>query len=254
MVLMTSVGLNPLPLAGEGRVRARSARPAGAEMSRVRPSAFALLLCLAVFLFAGARPALAQDLAALIAALGADDYDGRIMAADALGGFGDGHAIPALQALNDGNLYTLAAPGSTGDLRVVIAEAQGAGYKLTDPITLAPLGEAAGDAVDKIRVNNRLRGAIAGALSRLMLFSPNREERLSAARDALKHGSAEAAGTLEKALRAERDDEMRAVMQSSLFAIRLNAGTPEQRIAAIKGLAGSNHPAGRSPLAQLPPP
>jgi len=202
---------------------------------------FGLLVCL----LGAIGPCLAADLPGLIAALGAEDFDGRIKAVDDLGAFGDGHAIPALQALTEGNLYT------TADKRVVIGEAAGSGYKLTDPVTLAPLGEAASDAVEKIRVNNRLRGSIAGALSRLMLFSPNREDRLSAARDALKHGSAEAAETLEKALAAEHDDELRVVMQSSLFAIRLNAGTPEQRIAAIKGLAGSNDPEVGSLLAHL---
>jgi urea transport system permease protein len=205
----------------------------------------AIFLCLAVFLLGTARPSHAEDLPSLITALGAEDFDGRIRAVDALGAFGDGHAIPALQALNDGNLYT------TGDKRVVIAESQGAGYKLTDAVTLAPLGEASSDAVDKVRVNNRLRGAIAGALSQLMLFSPNRDDRLSAARDALKHGSAESAATLEKALAAETDPELRAVMQSSLFGIRLNAGTEAQRIAAIAGLAGSNDPEVGSLLAQL---
>jgi urea transport system permease protein len=204
------------------------------------------LLCLTIFFLTAVCPSHAADLPALIAALGAEDFDGRVTAVDALGAFGDGHAIPALQALNDGNLYT-----TTADKRVVIAEAQGSAYKLTDPVTLAPLGEAASDAVDKIRVNNRLRGSIAGALSRLMLFSPNREDRLSAARDALKHGSIEAAETLEKALAAEQDAALRTVMQSSLFAIRLNAGTPEQRIAAIKGLAGSNDPEIGSLLAHL---
>ena len=207
----------------------------------------ALFFCAIMFLFAVARPSLAQDLPALVAALGAEDFDGRIKAVDALGDFGDGNAIPALRALNDGNLYT------TADKRVVIAEPQGDTdtFKLTDPITLAPLGEAASAAVDKIRVNNRLRGSIDGALSRLLLFSPNRDDRLSAARDAVKHGSADAAATLEKALAAESDPELRAVMQSSLFGIRLNTGTPEQRIAAIKGLAGSNDPEIGSLLAQL---
>ena len=93
-------------------------------------------------------PAHATDLPALIAALGAEDFDGRIAAVDALGAFGDGRAVPALQALNDGNLYTV-----TADKRVVIAETLGSAYKLTDPVTLAPLGEAASGAVDKIRVN-----------------------------------------------------------------------------------------------------
>jgi len=203
-------------------------------------------ICVTLALLGSLRPSHAADLSALIAALGAEDFDGRITAVDALGAFGDGRAIPALQALNDGNLYTV-----TADQRVVIAEGQGGAYKLTDPVTLAPIGEAASAAVGKIRVNNRLRGSIAGALSRLMLFSPNREDRLSAARDALKHGSSEAAETLEKALAAENDPALRAAMQSSLFAIRLNSGTAEQRIAAIKGLAGSNDPEVGSLLAQL---
>jgi urea transport system permease protein len=224
----------------------RGSPPSPARGEGLRWWLVAIALCLTVVLLGAARPAHAEDLPALITALGAEDFDGRIKAVDALGAFGDGHAIPALQALNDGNLYTTAA-----DKRVVIAESKGDGYKLSDPVTLAPLGDAAGDAVDKIRVNNRLRGAIAGALSQLMLFSPNREDRLAAARDALKHGSAESAATLEKALAAEQDAETRAVMQASLFGIRLNAGTPEQRIAAIAALAGSNDPEIGSLLAQL---
>jgi urea transport system permease protein len=101
------------------------------------------LLCLTIFFLSAVCPSHAADLPALIAALGAEDFDGRVTAVDALGAFGDGHAIPALQALNDGNLYT-----TTADKRVVIAEAQASAYKLTDPVTLAALGEAASDAVD----------------------------------------------------------------------------------------------------------
>jgi urea transport system permease protein len=102
-----------------------------------------------------------------------------------------------------------------------------------------------------VRVNNRLRGTVQGALSRLMLFSPEPGDRLAAARDAIRAGGAETAAALEKALAAEKDAEVREAMQFSLVAVQLNAGTKEQRVAAVKRLSGSTDPQVRSLLGQL---
>ena len=68
------------------------------------------------------------------------------------------------------------------------------------------LTDVAPDSLDRIIVNNRLRGAIEAALGALTLFSPRSRRRGSrAAQDALKHPSADAAAPLEKAMAAEQD-------------------------------------------------
>jgi urea transport system permease protein len=196
-----------------------------------------LLLCAALLI---AAPAHADGLGDLVAALGSDGFAEKETAIQELATLGDGRAVPALKALAEGQLYT------TPEKRVVIAEPDGAAL---DAATGEKLGTLAG--LDRVRVNNRLRGAVEGALSRLRLFSPDRNDRLDAARDALRHGSAESAAVLEKAIAAEQDGEVKEAMRFSLVATQLNAGTREQRIAAVKQLSGATDPQIRSLLGQL---
>ena len=91
-------------------------------------------------------------------------------------------------------------------------------------------------------MNNRLRGAIEAALGALTLFSPDRAARLAAAQDVLKHPSSETVATLEKALAAEQDAEIRAAMQRSLAAARLFAGSRDDQLAALRALSGATDP------------
>src|SRR5262249_49906584 len=107
-------------------------------------------LLLAVFaLFALATPAWADDLHDLIDRLGADSFSDKDQAVTSLGALGDGRAVLALRALNDGLLY------KTSDGRIVIAEPAGDTYKLFDPVDRTALGEAKDAEIDKVRVNNR---------------------------------------------------------------------------------------------------
>ena len=80
------------------------------------------------------------------------------------------------------------------------------------------------------------------ALGGLTLFSPDRDTRLAAARDALKHPSPESGDRLKKAIAAEQDGEVKAAMQKSLFAAQLLNGSKEEQLAAIKEIAGDTDP------------
>src|SRR5258708_38597765 len=73
----------------------RRASPARGEGACFRPVLH--LLCLTIFFLSAVCPSYAADLPALIAALGAEDFDGRVTAVDALGAFGDRHPLPPLQ-------------------------------------------------------------------------------------------------------------------------------------------------------------
>ena len=203
------------------------------------------LLLAAITILAMAVSARADDLHDLIDRLGAEGFDAKVQTVDALGELGDGRAVAALKALNDGLLYR------TADGHVVVAEPAGDAYKLYDPADHAALGEAKEDAIDKVRVNNRLRGSISGALSRITLVGGSRDERLNAARDALKHLSEVSTPALERALQGEKDPEIGQALTLALSAARLTSGTDEQRIAAIAVLSQSSDPEIRSLLGQL---
>jgi urea transport system permease protein len=200
------------------------------------PRLAGLLLALAAMVLLMPPLAAAADFPTLVQQLGADDFDGKLQSIQALGALGDPRAVRVLKALENDGLYT------TADHKVVIATETDDGFSLSDPLTGKPLGKVGSDAVNQVMVNNVLRGAVDSALAGLMLFSERREDRLSAARDALRHPSAGRIGGLEKALSAERDGAVRAVLEEALAAARLSSGEAGEQLAAIARLSGSTSP------------
>ena len=84
-----------------------------------------------------------------------------------------------------------------------------------------------------------------------MLFSPDPAKRLAAARDAIRHPSAESAARLTKALAVEKQPGIRAAMEKALSASRLFFGTEAQRLAAIHKLGAATDPGIRNLLDRL---
>ncbi|MGO8867217.1 MAG: hypothetical protein ACLQME_12010 [Alphaproteobacteria bacterium] len=204
------------------------------------PLAAALLVAVLLLL---PRTAAADPFADLVAKLGSESFADKEAAVAGLGALGDARAIVVLQALSEGKL---AAKGE--GRRVVIAEPEGDHYRLTDAASGEALGTAKSDDVDRVLVNNRLRGSIESALSGLQIFSRNAQQRLAAARDAGKTATRQMAATLEKALANETVPEVKAAIAASLNVIKLRTGTPEERIKAIAGFADAMDPDVRSML------
>src|SRR5260370_16960032 len=173
------------------------------------------LAALALILLLAALPARAEDLAAIVAGLGGASFADKEKAIVALGKLGDPRAVPILQALGDDRLR------KASDGRVVIVAAGRETTNLSDAATGRELPDLAPDSLDRIIVNNRLRGAIEGALGALTLFSLDREARLAAAQDALRHPSADTVTLLDQAIATEQDPEVRAAVPRSLFRPRL---------------------------------
>ena len=204
-----------------------------------------LLMCAATTLtFTGVLHA--ADVAEVAAGLKAGSFKKKAGVVAELAGLGDPKVIPLLEALRNGRLYYRKADG-----RLVATEKAGKGYRLTDPLTGEVMGGATRRAVRKIRVNNRMRGAIKAALSQLELFSTDPNRRLAAARSALNHGSAQMIRLIETALAAETDGAVRDAMEFSLLGAQLKAGSGTQRLAAIEALSGSTAPRVRSLLGAL---
>lgn len=107
--------------------------------------------------------------------------------------------------------------------------------------------EAPVDAEEPL-LNNRLRGAVEGALAALRLQDPSPGARAAAIAALRAAPEAAPLDLLERALAAEREPALRAPLEDLLAALRLGHEDPAQRIAAAQQLAGSGEPAKRAQL------
>jgi urea transport system permease protein len=197
---------------------------------------FPRLAGLILLLLATPVSAKADDFAALVGNLAGDSFAEKEKAVIGLGGLGDPRAVPVFQALSDGRLF------KSADGRVVISVTDGGTTRVRDAVTGDDIAGVDPGSFGRIIVNNRLRGAIEGALGALTLFSTDPAARLTAAQDALRHPSAAEAVLLEKAIAAEKDPDIRAAMQQSLAAARLVSGSKEERLAAVRALGTTTDP------------
>ena len=170
-------------------------------------SIFILRICLLLLL---ALPARAQD--AFTAALPglAGGFSDIAASVDRLGALGDPRALPLLQALQEGKLQ------KTADGRLLLPD--GAGF--TDPAT-GQAAEAAG--AEAVRLNNRVRQALRGALGRLQLVSPDPAQRGAAAEAIFRGRSAEDVPLLQAAIAREQIAGVRAKLELALAAAQLVA-------------------------------
>jgi urea transport system permease protein len=175
---------------------------------------------------------MAQDTTSLIDGLAAGNFKEREAAISNLVSSANPATVPVLQALSDGNLFVRKT-----DLKVFIATASGDVFKLTDPTSNADAGQAAKGELEKIKVNNALREMISNALSGLTLFSKDVKVRKGAALAVLKSGDATALPALEKAIPAENDPAVAAIMRVAAAAATLRSDRPDaDKFAAIETL------------------
>jgi urea transport system permease protein len=168
-------------------------------LSRPLASLFAgLLSAIVALLLAGA--ALAADLAGLVASLTTGGFGDRETAITALATSGEARAAPILEALGAGQLYV-----RTADKAVVIGAPDGNQLKLSDAITGKPAGAATEAELERVRVNNRLRGILESAVGSLTLMGPDPRVRREAADSLFKRRDPTALPALEQALAAEKD-------------------------------------------------
>ena len=122
----------------------------------------------------------------------------------------------------------------TDDKAVVIGKGEGKQIALIDAITGKPAGTASEDALERVKVNNRLRGTIDAAIGSLTLMNPDPKVRLSAAESLFTRRDASALEALDKALAAEKEANVKRAMTEARAAIVLASDAPApQKIEAI---------------------
>ncbi len=212
------------------------------------PAFIALLLT--VFLSASAvlhaAEAQTADLRSLVDALGQGSFSDTEKQITAIAATGDPTVAPVLEALGDGNLYV-----RKSDKAVFIATKSGSDYELADPLTGEAAGEAPSGAIDKIKVNNKLRRTLRTALGGLTLMSPDPATRMSAAAAVFQSGDPDAIELIDAALAAEKDVRIARLMREARAAAVLKSDRPdEEKVAAIDVIIDRS---GRDSLALLLP-
>lgn len=182
-----------------------------------------------------------------VSALAGKSFKAKIAAIEKIAASGDERTVPVLEALLKGKLYKRKA-----DNKIVITEKKGTVYVLFDPLTGKEIGQKTKRKLKKIRVNNKLRGIIQGALGGLTLFSRDAQKRAKAADAVFKSRPAAMIPILEKALKRETDPDVRARMDLALAATRLvSSKETAPKLAAIKILSTDATPAVRALLSNV---
>lgn len=164
------------------------------------------------------------------------------MAAD-----GDPRVAPILKAMLEGDLYV-----RNSDEHVVIATKKGKVYTHIDIISGEEAGESSSKELDKIKVNNRLRGALRDALATLNLFSPDHAVRTAAVEQIMDARDPAMLPLLLRAIEREDDETLLARMNLARATMALAAGeNAEERLAAIDVLASETTPQIRAVLSQF---
>ncbi|ABR89024.1 ABC-type branched-chain amino acid transport system permease protein [Janthinobacterium sp. Marseille] len=176
---------------------------------------------------------------ALLKPLAGDDPDARIAAVTEIAALANQDAQKILQAINNDALYATPA----GD--VFIIDGSDAFNPATDKTGPAP------DDAEGITVNNRLRGAVEGALSGLQLFAQDRNARLTAANDLLKTADPAQIPLINKALEKESDPAIRELLQQVVATANLHAPDAATRQAAVKTLANTSNASLKPILEQM---
>ena len=154
----------------------------------------------------------------------------KIAAIDALLAEADRSAIPLLQALRDGEVQT------AGGKRVLIVR----GDDGTDAVSGAAVSPLPEDREDVV-VNNRIRRQIGTAIAALELASPDRAARFAAAKALQDEADESRLPLVEKALAAETDAEIRALLGLVRANVKLKSPNKAARLEAIDALGASTH-------------
>ncbi|WP_336058073.1 urea ABC transporter permease subunit UrtB [Nitratireductor sp. CH_MIT9313-5] len=192
-----------------------------------------LRIILLALLLPFATSSLAQSVEALVKALPDGGYSEREQVIFDLAATGDPRVAGLLETLGEGDLYLHEETGT-----VVAATREGKTYRLSDPISGDDLGTAAKGVLDKIRVNNRLRRAIDGAIGQLTLMSDDPAVRQSAARNVLATADPDALPLIDEALAQEDVASIRQTLEIARAAIILKTeASAEEKEAAVATIA-----------------
>jgi urea transport system permease protein len=208
------------------------------EQPDMRPRA---IMAFFLFVLSFMPVAHGQDMDRAIARFAADSFSDTQAAIDDVLAAGAPHAALLLEALGDRRLLV------TADRRVIFRDSTG---KFFDARTGAAVDGGTGEPV---RLNNRLRSIVSGAIGALTLMAPDPRRRLDAANAVFRNRDAAALQALEQALAKETDPKVKKAFLEARAAIFLsgNDASDVDRIQSAQIVTGRTSPDGLALLKQV---
>jgi urea transport system permease protein len=186
------------------------------------------------------------SLAAALAHFVEDDFDETDKGITEVAATGDPSAATIIEALQDGRLLY-----SADQKKVFYKDKAGA---LFDAMTGAAVTGPEPDDIDKVRINNRLRGSIAAALGGLRLQAGDPARRLNAAQAVFKSHEQTALPALDAALAKESDPQVKQALTEARASVILYSddASDADKIAAVGVIRSRGDQEALNLLAGLP--
>jgi urea transport system permease protein len=155
--------------------------------------------------------------------------------------------VPVFNAMINGDLY---ANEETG--LVLIEKRKDGAITYLNPLSNKVVGDDLSTSLNKIRVNNRLRTYLRGAVARIQISAVSPSTREQAVVSLLGDLTPDTVVAIEKALLKERNTDVRAAMETAVAMNRAQASTdPLIRIEAVRTLGESQYAEVRNLLDQM---
>jgi len=166
--------------------------------------------------------------------LNTKDYKGKAAAIQELPSYEDERTLAILQSLLEGRLFFRKNDGV-----IVFAEKTDSGILIQDALSGEDYGEVGKREAKKIRVNNKIRKVLKGAIASIRLSSEDSNVRATAARDLLRSPSQEVLPAIQAAIQLEQDPEVLKALALSQAAILIESDDEGERLAALDAFDGS---------------
>jgi urea transport system permease protein len=157
------------------------------------------------------------------------------------------HTRDILQFMLDGELYFLKTNKQVVRAQVTTNKL----YQLTDILTEQSLPEIKKSRISKIKTNNRLRSALRSIIAKIDLTDKNKQVRLQAVQQLLSSPSKESTAIITELIDGEQDQDVQALMATTLSLQQLKAGDFDEKIEALTQLSGSLEPTVKNEIISL---
>jgi urea transport system permease protein len=152
-----------------------------------------------------------------------------------------------LQFMLDGDLYFFKA-----NKQVVRAQVtENKLYQLTDVLTQESFTEVKKSKLSKIKTNNKLRSSLRSIIAKIDLTDDNKQVRLQAVQQLLSSPSKESTAIITELIDNEQDEDVQALMVTTLSLQQLKDGDFDEKIESLKQLSGSLEPTVKNEVVRL---
>jgi urea transport system permease protein len=179
----------------------------------------------------------ADDFESVVPGLNSPSYPSKVAAIEKLQSMDDERILPTLKAMADGVLFV-----NKSNKRLVIGTPAEEGVDLLDIITSEKSSVFSEGALEKIRINNSVRGKLRTAVASLQLFSKDRSLREQSARDLIKKPDASLRDLILKAIDNEQDATLKQEMKVALAMIDVYSDDQKLRKKAVRAFGQSFAP------------